>query len=95
MRLQVQFLASLNGLRIQCCHVGRRQGSELALLRLRHRPASTAPIRPLPWELLYAEGAALKKTKDKNEKVFIESMYVCILSEVDINKEKKCFILEA
>ena len=30
-----------------------------------HRPAATAPIRPLSWELPRAEGAALKKNKIK------------------------------
>ena len=31
--------------------VGRRQGSDLALLWLWHRPAAVAPIQPLAWEL--------------------------------------------
>ena len=34
-----------------------------ALLWLWCRSASTAPIGPLPWEPLYAVGAALEKTK--------------------------------
>ena len=33
-----------------------------------HRPASTAPIRPLAWEPPYAVGVALEKTKKKKKK---------------------------
>ena len=43
--------------------IGRKLGLDLALLWLRHRPATTAPIRPLAWEPPYARGAALKKKK--------------------------------
>ena len=32
------------------------------------RPATVALIQPLAWELPYAEGVALKKTKDKRQK---------------------------
>ena len=49
------------------CSVGHRHGSDLALLWLCHRPAPTAPIRPLAWEPAYAVGAAIKK-KDKRQK---------------------------
>ena len=45
------------------CGVGRRCGSDLVLLWLWHRPAATAPTRPLAWEPPYAVGAALEKTK--------------------------------
>ena len=47
------------------CGVGRRPGSDMALLWLWCRPVATAPIRPLAWEPLYATGAALGKTKKK------------------------------
>ena len=47
------------------CGVGRRRGSDLALLWLWHRPAAVAPIRPLAWEPPYAAGAALENTKKK------------------------------
>ena len=47
--------------------VGRRCGSDLVLLWLLHRPAATAPIRPLAWELPYAVGSPIK-TKDKKKK---------------------------
>ena len=51
MRLRVQSLASLSGLRIQRCH------------ELWCKPAATAPIRPLGWEPPYAKSAVLEKTK--------------------------------
>ena len=43
--------------------VGRRHGSDPALLWLWHRLAATAPIQTLAWELPYAMGVALKKDK--------------------------------
>ena len=49
------------------CGVGCRCGSDLALLWLWHRPAATAPIRPLAWESPYAAGAALKGPKKKKK----------------------------
>ena len=49
--LGVRSLASLSGLRIWRCR------------ELWCRPAATALIRPLAWELPYAVGAALKKMK--------------------------------
>ena len=71
MRIWVQSLASLSGLRIQhCCScgVGSRGGSDLALLWPRYRPAVAAPIQPLVCELLCATGAAVKKEKKKKKK---------------------------
>ena len=50
------------------CGVGRRCGLDLALLWLWGRPAAVAPIRPLPWELPYAVGVALKGKKQKTKK---------------------------
>jgi len=47
------------------CGVGRRHGSDPALLWLWHRPAAIAPIGPLAWEPPYAAGAALEKAKKK------------------------------
>ena len=43
------------------CGVGRRHGADLVLLWLWHKPAATAPIWPLAWELPHALGAALKR----------------------------------
>ena len=51
MRLRVRSLALLSGLRMRRCR------------ELWCRPAATAPIQPLAWELPYAVGAALEKTK--------------------------------
>ena len=45
------------------CGVGRRLGSDLALLWLWRRPEATAPVRPLAWEPPHAAGAALKTQK--------------------------------
>ena len=53
------------------CGVGFRQGSDLALLWLWHRPAAVAPIRLLAWEPPYAAGSGPrkgKKTKKQKEK---------------------------
>ena len=47
------------------CGVGRRHASDPTLLWLWCRPAATAPFGPLAWELPYAAGEALKKTKKK------------------------------
>ena len=47
------------------CGVGYRHGSDLALLLLWRSLAAVAPIRPLPWELPYAVGVALKNKKKK------------------------------
>ena len=79
MKLQVQSLALLSGLRVwhcRSCGVGHRCGLDLALLWLWCRPAATALIRPLAWQPPYAAGAALKrqntvkkiKNKLKNER---------------------------
>ena len=71
MRLRVQSLALLSGLRIRYCHVhrhgiGHRHGSDPVLLYLWCRLTPTAPIGPLAWKPPYASGAALKKDKRKN-----------------------------
>ena len=50
------------------CGVGRRYGSDLALLWLWCRLVATAPIRPLAWETPYAASAALKRQKTKQNK---------------------------
>jgi len=47
------------------CGVGLRHGSDLALLRLWHRPADIAPIRPLAWKPSNAMDVALKIQKKK------------------------------
>ena len=49
------------------CGVGCRHGLDPTLLWIWCGPAAVAPIRPLSWELSYALGAALKKTKAKTK----------------------------
>ena len=49
------------------CGVGRRHGSDLALLWLWHRLAAIALIRSLAWEPPYAAGAALKGQNTKKQ----------------------------
>ena len=73
MRLQVQSLASLSGLRIGVavsCGIGHRQDSDLAFLWLWCRLAATALMswNPLAWEPPYATGAALKRQKKEKKK---------------------------
>ena len=57
------------------CGVGPRCGSDLVLLWLWLRPATTALIRPLPWELPYTAGAAPKRPKKKKKKKGTFSKY--------------------
>ena len=61
------------------CGVGRRRGSDPKLLW--HRLVATAPIRPLAWELPYAKGAALEKTKKKKKK-FNVNLITAIVSSI-------------
>ena len=50
------------------CGVGRRRGSDLALLWLWCRPAAVAPNGPLAWEPPCAVGVALKRKKEERKK---------------------------
>ena len=80
MRIQVQSLAPLNGLRIwHCrelwCRSQRQLESGIAVAVA--RPVATAPIQPLAWEFPNATGAAQKKTKKKKKKNL-----QCIFTEV-------------
>ena len=50
------------------CGVGRRCGSDPVLLWLWHRLVAIAQISPLAWELPYAAGVALGKTKRQKKK---------------------------
>ena len=59
------------------CGVGCSCSSEPLLLWLWHRPAATAPIRPLDWEPPYTAGVALEKTKknmNKEDEVYTYTM---------------------
>ena len=49
------------------CGVGRRLGSDPALLRLWCRPAATAPIQPLAWDPPYATGEAQEMAKRQQQ----------------------------
>ena len=53
--------------------VGRRCGSDPALLWLWHKPAATALIGPPAWEPPYAAGVALKRQKDEKPNKFLLS----------------------
>ena len=86
MRLRVQSLASISGLRIHAalsCGVGCRCSLDPELLWLWRRPAATAPIRPLAWEPPFATGVALKRPPPKKKKerkkgnIYIY-VYVCV-----------------
>ena len=57
------------------CGVGRRCGSDLALLWLWRRPVATALIRPLAWEPPYAVGVALEKAKRQKKKKKISVLH--------------------
>ena len=50
------------------CGVGRRCGSDPALLWFWCRLAATAPIGPIAWEPSYAAGAALEMAKRQERK---------------------------
>ena len=69
MRMQVQSLTLLSGLRIQYCHKLRRCSLDLALLWLWCRVSAAAPIQPLARELPYAAGAALKSKQTNKAEV--------------------------
>ena len=58
------------------CGVGRRRGSDLALLWLWRRLVSTAPIRPLAWEPPYAAGVAQQMAKDQQQQQKNDSLSV-------------------
>ena len=65
------------------CGVGHRPSMDLALLRLWHRPAATAVIEPLAWELPHASGAALEKqnkTKLRSKELGPQDQSPCFLS---------------
>ena len=70
MRMQVQSLASLSGLRIwHCCKLQQRLQMQFGLLWLWCGPVAASPILSLAWvlslawEFPYATGVALKKKK--------------------------------
>ena len=68
------------------CGVGRRCGSDPALLWLWHRLAAVALIRPLAWEPPNAVGAALKRKRKKSihGKHNFGDLHLLLTYEVDI-----------
>ena len=54
--------------------------SDLALLWLWRRPAATALIRPLAWKPPNAVGAALKRQKEKKNKLLWGECLTTVLS---------------
>ena len=77
--MQVRSLALLSGLRIWHCRelwCGSQTRLRSPLLWLWRRPAATAPIRPLAWELPCVVGLAVKR---KNIK--LDSFKCCYLIE--------------
>ena len=73
MRLRVRTLPLLSGLMgvAVSCGVGRRHGSDPALLWLWRRLAATAPIRPLAREPPYAAGAAQEMAKRQKKRPLV------------------------
>ena len=69
------------------CGVGCKGGLDPALLWLWYKPGATAPIQPLVGDPPYAEGVALKKTKNEKEKrkFPITSDQFLHLSELKLN----------
>ena len=78
------------------CGVGLSCGLDLALLWLWHRPATTAPIRPLAWEPPYAAGAAQKKNqktrekKKRNKQADFNILELPVLDFLMYHKVKQC-----
>ena len=71
MRLRVRSLPLLSGLGIRhCCELWYGLQTRLGppLLWLWCRPAATAPIRPISWELPYAAGEAQEMEKKRKKK---------------------------
>ena len=63
MRMQVESLALLSGLRIWHCHkLQRRMKMPLSLICCFHAyaAATAAPVGPLAWELPYTKATAIK-----------------------------------
>ena len=71
------------------CGVGRRRGSDPALLWLWHRPVATAPIRPLAWEPPYAAGAAQKEIAKRQKKKETNYSYLSFSRKLQRGGKKK------
>ena len=85
MRMQVQSLASLSGLRIWGCHelgVGCRCSLDLV------RPVATASIWSLAWEFPYATDVALKRQTNKQTKGMREESILVYVTKLNMTYEK-------
>ena len=66
------------------CGIGRRRGSDVALLWLWCRPAVVARMGPLAWEPPYASNAALKSTaildsqSDNPDSYYVTTGGICL-----------------
>ena len=60
------------------CGIGRRHGSDPALLWLWLWLAAVALIQLLAWELPYATSGALNRQKNKNKKMMLWSIFLMI-----------------
>ena len=79
MRMHSGSLVTLSGLRIRQCHelwCRSQSRSDLALLWVRCRLDTTAPMRPLAWEFPYATCAAKNKQTNKQTKTIGNLKYV-------------------
>ena len=79
MGMQVQFPASLSGLRIQWCRLQMCSLDSVLLWRW-HRLAAVALIRLLAWELPCATGMAVKRKKE----CYSDSYISLSLSEINV-----------
>ena len=70
MRMKVQSLASLGGLRIWCCH-------ELWCRSKMWLRCRIALIRPLAWEIPYASGVSLKIKTNKKQ------MFLALMANIE------------
>ena len=69
MKMQVQSLALLSGLKILHCYkMQYRSQMWLRMAFLWCRPAAAALILSLAWELQYVSGVAVKKKKKRKKK---------------------------
>ena len=73
MRMRVQSLALLRGLRIWHC---RKLQCRLWMLWLWHRPAAAALIQLLAWELPYVSDAAIKRKKKRKKTQLIKKLKI-------------------
>ena len=100
MRMWVQSLASLSGLRIQCCHklqcrlqMQLRCSSDVVLPWLGCRPATAAPIRPLaPGTSIYHGCNPKKKKRMLSECCGMKQ--VCLTIKPSIKARDMCHVIK-